>query len=60
MRKNEAIKMLEETKGTPCLSRNFISWLYQNDYLIVSPIERFDMNNRKLATILEMINHDRP
>ncbi len=56
MTKNEAIEMLVNTKGTPCLSRNFIFWLYRNDYVITSPIERFDKKRRYFETLLKGIN----
>jgi len=34
MNKEEAIKMIVETKAVSAFTRNFVEWLYKNGYII--------------------------
>ncbi len=39
MNKEDAIKLITVTKAISAFTRNFVEWLYKNDYVILSPKE---------------------
>ena len=52
MTQDEALKLIINTKSISPFTRNFIFWLYKNDYLIISPEEKKEIDGALLLQAL--------
>ena len=56
MTKAEALKLIVESKATSPSTRNFVSWLYENGHMIITPDELEKINGMTVMAHVHGMN----